>query len=131
MKWVHGRARVIGAVILLGGCDSAPPRVEPPPPKVSVQLPETRQIAEYDDYNGWLDSPETVEVRSRVRGHIVKVHFTDGDMVKKGIIDPTKVTRTALQNAASIATLLLTTDALVSEIPEEKEKAGAPPMPQY
>jgi chaperonin GroEL len=52
-------------------------------------------------------------------------------MVKKGIIDPTKVTRTALQNAASIATLLLTTDALVSEIPEEKEKAGAPPMPQY
>ncbi|MFG0316924.1 MAG: chaperonin GroEL [Planctomycetota bacterium JB042] len=50
------------------------------------------------------------------------------DMVKAGIIDPTKVTRTALQNAASIATLLLTTDALVSEIPEEKEKAGAPPM---
>jgi len=53
------------------------------------------------------------------------------DMVKAGIIDPTKVTRTALQNAASIATLLLTTDALVSEIPEEKEQAGAPPMPSY
>ncbi|MCC7171478.1 MAG: chaperonin GroEL [Planctomycetes bacterium] len=54
------------------------------------------------------------------------------DMVAAGIIDPTKVTRSALQNAASIATLLLTTDALVSDIPEEKEKgAGAPQMPAY
>ena len=51
-------------------------------------------------------------------------------MVKKGIIDPTKVTRSALQNAASIATLLLTTDALVSEISEEKE-SKAPSMPSY
>jgi len=42
------------------------------------------------------------------------------DMVRAGIIDPTKVTRTALQNAASIATLLLTTEALISEIKEEK-----------
>jgi multidrug efflux system membrane fusion protein len=50
---------------------------------VSVQQPETRQIAEYDDYNGWLESPEIVEVRSRVRGHIMQVHFADGDMVKK------------------------------------------------
>jgi len=49
------------------------------------------------------------------------------DMLAAGIIDPTKVTRTALQNASSIAALLLTTEALVTEIPE-KEKA-APPMP--
>ncbi len=49
------------------------------------------------------------------------------DMVKRGIIDPTKVTRSALQNAASIATLLLTTDALVSDIPEEKAGAKAGP----
>jgi len=54
-----------------------------------------------------------------------------GDLVQKGIIDPTKVTRTALQNAASIASLLLTTDALVSEKPEEKEKSAAPSMPAY
>jgi chaperonin GroEL len=47
------------------------------------------------------------------------------DMFDAGIIDPTKVTRTALQNAASIAALMLTTEALVSEIPE-KEKAGMP-----
>ena len=47
------------------------------------------------------------------------------DLVKAGVIDPTKVTRTALQNAASIAALMLTTEALVSDLPEEK-KAGAP-----
>src|SRR5262244_367309 len=48
------------------------------------------------------------------------------DLVKAGVIDPAKVTRTALQNAASIAGLMLTTEAMVSEIPEEEK---APPMP--
>jgi chaperonin GroEL len=47
------------------------------------------------------------------------------DMVKAGIIDPTKVTRTALENAASIAALMLTTETMVTEIPEEEEE-GAP-----
>ena len=47
------------------------------------------------------------------------------DMVKGGIIDPTKVTRSALQNAASVATLLLTSDALIAEMPkDEKKKSG-------
>ena len=46
------------------------------------------------------------------------------DLVKAGVVDPKKVTRTALQNAASIASLLLTTEALVSEIPEEKKDSG-------
>ena len=50
-----------------------------------------------------------------------------GDLVDDGVIDPTKVVRTALQNAASIASLLLTTEALVSEIPEKEEKT--PPGP--
>ncbi|MEW6744032.1 MAG: chaperonin GroEL [Planctomycetota bacterium] len=49
------------------------------------------------------------------------------DLVTRGIIDPTKVTRTALENAASISALLLTTDALVSEIPEEKKAPMPPP----
>jgi chaperonin GroEL len=49
------------------------------------------------------------------------------DMVKAGIIDPTKVVRTALQNASSVAGLLLTTEAMVAERPKEKEKF--PPMP--
>jgi chaperonin GroEL len=47
------------------------------------------------------------------------------DLVKSGVIDPTKVTRTALQNAASIAALLLTTEALIAEIPEPKAAAPA------
>jgi chaperonin GroEL len=46
------------------------------------------------------------------------------DLVKSGVIDPTKVTRTALQNAASISGLLLTTEAIIAEIPEKKEAAG-------
>jgi chaperonin GroEL len=46
------------------------------------------------------------------------------DLVKAGVIDPTKVVRSALQNAASIASLLLTTEAMVSEIPEKKEAPG-------
>src|SRR5213594_494350 len=50
------------------------------------------------------------------------------DMIQAGIIDPTKVERVALQNAASVASLLLTTEALVTDLPEEKS-AAAPPMP--
>src|ERR1700758_1613939 len=48
------------------------------------------------------------------------------DLVKAGVIDPTKVARTALQNAGSIAALMLTTEALVSEIPEEKKESAMP-----
>ncbi len=49
------------------------------------------------------------------------------DLVKAGVIDPAKVVRNALQNAASIASLLLTTEAIVAEIPEEKKDAPAMP----
>jgi chaperonin GroEL len=50
-----------------------------------------------------------------------------GDLIKDGVIDPTKVVRTALQNAASVASLLLTTEALVAEKPEKKKTPGMPP----
>jgi chaperonin GroEL len=54
------------------------------------------------------------------------------DMVAKGIIDPLKVTRTALENASSIANMILTTEALVTDLPEEKPAMpAAPPMPEY
>ena len=49
------------------------------------------------------------------------------DLYEAGVVDPTKVTRTALQNAASVASLLLTTEALVTEIPEKKKPAAMPP----
>ncbi len=48
-----------------------------------------------------------------------------GDMVEMGILDPTKVTRTALQNAASVAALMITTEAMVAEVPQEEKGAGA------
>lgn len=85
-----------------------------------------RQIAENAGHEGSV-------VVQRVRGEKTNVGFDAEkeeyrDMLEAGVIDPTKVARTALQNAASIAALLLTTEALVSEKPE-REKAAMPPMP--
>jgi chaperonin GroEL len=51
-------------------------------------------------------------------------------MVEAGIIDAAKVTRSAIQNAASIAAMILTTEALITDLPE-KERAMAPAMPEY
>jgi len=53
------------------------------------------------------------------------------NMVERGIIDPLKVTRSALENAASIATMVLTTETLVTEIPEKEKAPATPPMPEY
>jgi len=53
------------------------------------------------------------------------------DMVKDGVIDPAKVTRGALENAASIAAMILTTEALVTDVPEEAGPPPGPPMPEY
>ena len=53
------------------------------------------------------------------------------DMVEAGIIDPAKVTRSAIQNAASIAAMILTTEALITDIPEKEKAPAAPPMPEY
>lgn len=54
-----------------------------------------------------------------------------GDMVKCGVIDPAKVTRGALENAASIAAMILTTEALITDVPEENKMPAGPPMPEY
>lgn len=54
-----------------------------------------------------------------------------GDMVKCGVIDPAKVTRGALENAASIAAMILTTEALITDVPEENKAPAGPPMPEY
>jgi chaperonin GroEL len=98
--------------------------------KIGVQIVRraieepTRQLA----YNAGAEGALVVEEVKKRKGNegydVSTEEYTD--LVKAGIVDPTKVTRTALQNAASIAGLLLTTEALVTEIPE-KEKT--PPMP--
>lgn len=67
------------------GCDSAPAVVvETPPPPVAVSKPITREVIDQDDYEGRIEAVDTVEVRARVRGHLLKVNFEDGQMVKKG-----------------------------------------------
>ena len=53
------------------------------------------------------------------------------DMIKQGIIDPVKVTRSAVENAASIGAMILTTESLISDIPEKEKAAPTPPMPDY
>jgi chaperonin GroEL len=53
------------------------------------------------------------------------------DMIKEGIIDPVKVVRGALENATSIAAMILTTEALITDVPEKEKAAPAPPMPDY
>jgi len=52
-------------------------------------------------------------------------------MIERGIIDPLKVTRSALENAASIATMIMTTETLITEVPEKEKPAAAPAMPEY
>jgi chaperonin GroEL len=84
----------------------------------------TRQLADNAGAEGALVVEEVKKRKGNEGYDVATEQYTD--LVKAGIVDPTKVTRSALQNAASIAGLLLTTEALVTEIPE-KEKT--PPMP--
>jgi chaperonin GroEL len=70
----------------------------------------------------------TEDKNNRVGYDVMTDQYTD--MVKAGIIDPAKVTRGAVANAASIAAMILTTEALITDIPEE-QKPAAPPMPEY
>ncbi|HMF45708.1 MAG TPA: chaperonin GroEL [Candidatus Udaeobacter sp.] len=98
--------------------------------KIGVQIVRraieepTRTLADNGGAEGALVVEEVKKRKGNEGYDVATGEYTD--LVKAGIVDPTKVTRSALQNAASIAGLLLTTEALVTEIPE-KEKT--PPMP--
>ena len=92
-----------------------------------------RQLA----INGGRDGSVIVEGVRRAQKEHANNHYGYNvladryeDMVEAGIIDPAKVTRSALQNATSIAAMILTTEALITDLPE-KEKAAAPAMPDY
>ena len=83
-----------------------------------------QQIAENAGEDGAVVMNKVLESKDANHGYDARLDRYC-DMVKEGIIDPTKVVRSALQNAASVATLLLTSDALVAEMPkEEKKPAG-------
>nr|WP_246167534.1 efflux RND transporter periplasmic adaptor subunit [Sphingomonas piscis] len=83
---------VIIAGLLLGKFSGAPVAAAPPPPVVTAATPLVRQISEWDEYSGRFEASRTVEVRPRVSGAIVGVHFTDGSVVRQGqllfTIDP-------------------------------------------
>lgn len=86
-----------------------------------------RQIAE----NAGKDGAVVVEEVKKHEGNYGYNGATDKfeDLVKAGVVDPAKVTRSALQNAASIAVMFLTTEAVVTDLPEKKNERGNPGMP--
>src|SRR5437773_11981561 len=70
--------------LLVAGCGKHASKTASPPPVVSVVQPIAREVVEWDDYIGRLESPETVELRARVSGYLDKVHFKEGKEIKKG-----------------------------------------------
>jgi len=74
---------------------------------------------------------EDIAILTGGKGHsgFNAANNTYGDMIEMGILDPTKVTHTALQNAASVASLMLTTECIVSEAPKDESGAGGGGMP--
>ena len=85
-----------------------------------------KQIAANAGLDGSIVAQKVMDSKDKNFGYDA-LRKNYGDMIKFGVIVPTRVERTALQNGASIASLLLTTDAVVSEIPEKKEAPPAPP----
>ena len=85
-----------------------------------------RQIAENSGVEGSIVVGKIMDNKSETYGFDAQTEEYV-DMIEKGIIDPAKVVRAALQDAASVAGLLVTTEAMVAEVP--KEKPAAPPMP--
>ena len=86
-----------------------------------------RQIAENAGHDGSVVVERVKKEKGAFGFDAAKEEFTD--LMKVGIIDPTKVVRLALQNAASVASLMITTQAMVAEKPEEKKAPPMPPMP--
>jgi chaperonin GroEL len=101
--------------------------------RTALEMP-IRKIAENAGEDGAviLDTVRRIQKEKdnvRVGYDVLQSEFVD--MVEMGIIDPAKVTKGALSNAASIAAMILSTEALISDIPEEEKAAATPPMPEY
>jgi len=73
------------AVLALAGCGEGQKQASaPPPPAVTVAKPVERTVIDQDEYVGRFVAVDTVEIRSRVSGYLSEIHFTDGQMIKKG-----------------------------------------------
>jgi len=98
----------------------------------ALQMP-LRGIVENAGYDGGVIQEQVIAEQKKHNNPNIGFDVMRGefvDMIKSGIIDPAKVTKGALENAASIAGMILTTEALITDIPEEKP-AAAPQMPEY
>jgi multidrug efflux system membrane fusion protein len=101
---------IIGLVLLAlvirwwGGSSEAAP---PPPPVVTVSTPLSGMVTDWDDYVGRFEASQAVEVRPRVSGQLVGVHFKDGDIVKRGqllfTVDPRPFTAALAEVQAQVA----------------------------
>jgi len=121
-----GGVALVRAAKVLDNHDDADPDVRTGVKIVRRALQEPlRRIAENAGVEGAVVVGEVEQLKGNKGFNAATGEFED--LAAAGIIDPTKVVRTALQNAASISGLLLTTDAAITELPEKK-KAG-PPMP--
>lgn len=100
-------AAALTAFCLLAACEKAPEVVSLPPPEVSVSQPIERSVGEYFEATGQTQAVESVDIRARVSGYLVKVSFRDGVEVKKGdelfLIDPRPYEAEALRAEADIA----------------------------
>jgi chaperonin GroEL len=109
----------------------------------NIRLPEEEQVGASIVRRAMEEPARRIAMNAGQEGSVIVGKIRDGkgafgfnaaseefgDLVQAGIIDPTMVVRTALQNAASVAGLLLTTEAMVAEKPERKEAPAAPQMP--
>ena len=92
-----------------------------------------RRIAENAGYDGSVVVANVRQEQEKNKNKKIGFDILEEkylDMVKGGVIDPAKVTRGALENATSIAAMILTTEALITDVPE-KDKPAPPPMPEY
>ncbi len=132
LRWVEGSVAVLCLTLL--GCGAAqPPVAETPPPPVTVSQPVVEKITNYDQFEGRMAAVDVVELRARVRGHLQKVNFEDGQMVKEGEllveIDPrpyqASLGAAKAQLAAADASLMLADREFIRATNLAKKGAGS------
>src|ERR1700689_3012633 len=78
------RVAALFAAVALAGCGQSQQQTAAPPPAVTVANPVQRTGVDQDEYVGRFVAVNAVEIRSRLSGYLAEIHFTDGQMVKKG-----------------------------------------------